>query len=562
MTTSASYKSIAADAQKRRNESLPQSYLLPPHYLKDLPRNVTAVATNARHFTTEELEIINSQAEDILIKVRERIWTAREVTEAFCKAATVAQQLTNCLTEILFSEAIDRAKYLDGYLARTGRTLGPFHGLPISLKDCFVTPPHPSSIGMASYANQSTAADDETLLVQILRDMGAVFYCKTNIPVAMMMIETINNVWGETCNPFHTGLSPGGSSGGESALLAMRGSPLGIGSDIGGSVRVPGAWCHLYSLKASAGRFPSWAIRSGIPGQEYIIAVNGPMARDLEALQLYCEHLLSENSAVWTKDPKCLPIPWRKNVIQPQSRRLRFGIIGNNDGLMTCHPPVERALHMTRKALERAGHEVIDWEPIHHPEVLEILMWGFGAFGSESILPQLEKTGEPIFNSMKMYREAAAKGENVLGSAKLREMNLKRNALQKAYLDRWQASATDAKGPIDGIIMAVSPWAAARLGVTQKLSYVGYTGLWNVLDLPSCTFPVMFADQKIDKERSAQTWKPLNERDGRVQADYDPIFYHGAPVSLQLIGRRLEEEKVLEMVEVVSQSLSNRSSLQ
>lgn len=108
-------------------------------------------------------------------------------------------------------------------------------------------------------------------------------------------------------------------------------------------------------------------------------------------------------------------------------------------------------------------------------------MWGFGAFGSESILPQLEKTGEPIFNSMKMYREAAAKGENVLGSAKLREMNLKRNALQKAYLDRWQASATDAKGPIDGIIMAVSPWAAARLGVTQKLSYVGYTGLWNVL---------------------------------------------------------------------------------
>ncbi|KAL9032827.1 MAG: hypothetical protein Q9214_007793, partial [Letrouitia sp. 1 TL-2023] len=89
--------SIAADAQKRRNESLPQSYLLPPHHLKVLPRNVTAVATNARHFTTEELEIINSQAEDILIKVRERIWTALEVTEAFCKAATVAQQLVRPL---------------------------------------------------------------------------------------------------------------------------------------------------------------------------------------------------------------------------------------------------------------------------------------------------------------------------------------------------------------------------------------------------------------------------------------------------------------------------------
>lgn len=103
MTTSADYKSIAADAQKRRNESLPQSYLLPPYHLKDLPRNVTAVATNARHFTTEELEIINSQAEDILIKVRERIWTAREVTEAFCKAATVAQQLVSGFIERLWS---------------------------------------------------------------------------------------------------------------------------------------------------------------------------------------------------------------------------------------------------------------------------------------------------------------------------------------------------------------------------------------------------------------------------------------------------------------------------
>ncbi|KAL8740272.1 MAG: hypothetical protein Q9190_007007 [Brigantiaea leucoxantha] len=139
----------------------------------------------------------------------------------------------------------------------------------------------------------------------------------------------------------------------------------------------------------------------------------------------------------------------------------------------------------------------------------------------------------------------------------MREMNLKRNALQKAYLDRWQASATDSKGPIDGIIMAVTPWAAARLGSTQKLPYVGYTGVWNVLglDLPSCTFPVTFANQNVDKARSAESWKPLNDQDEMIQRDYDPAFYDGAPVCLQLVGKRLEEEKVLEMVGVVAKCL-------
>ena len=76
-------------------------------------------------------------------------------------------------------------------------------------------------------------------------------------------------------------------------------------------------------------------------------------------------------------------------------------------------------------------------------------------------------------------------------------------------------------------------------------------------DLPGCTFPVTFADQKLDKARSVASWKPLNELDEKIQSDYDPTFYDKAPVSLQLLGRRLEEEKVLEMVEVVAKALGS-----
>jgi len=94
---------------------------------------------------------------------------------------------TNCVTEVLYPEAFERAKYLDEYLEQRGTTIGPLHGLPISLKDCFITAPHPSSIGMAAFANEPLGKD--SLIVTILRDLGAVFYVKTNVPTAMMMVR-------------------------------------------------------------------------------------------------------------------------------------------------------------------------------------------------------------------------------------------------------------------------------------------------------------------------------------------------------------------------------------
>jgi amidase len=259
----------------------------------------------------------------------------------------------------MFEEGLKRAKDLDQHLERTGTVVGPLHGLPISLKDNFMIPPQPSSIGMSIYANLPT--EKESVLVTMLRGLGAVFYVKTNVPTAMLMGETNNRVWGETRNPIHKKLTPGGSSGGEGALLAFRGSPLGVGTDIAGSIRFPSAFCHLYGLKPSFGRFSTWGGRPSIPGQDFIYAICGPMSASLASVKLFCESVLSEEAAAWNLDPKIIPMPWRTNVIQPRGRKLRFGILGNNDGLVTCHPPVERALKITREALEKAGHEVIDW---------------------------------------------------------------------------------------------------------------------------------------------------------------------------------------------------------
>ncbi|KAK5081931.1 hypothetical protein LTR70_008621 [Exophiala xenobiotica] len=546
------YKEVSAIARKRRAANISAHYQVPHTDVASLPNNLTDYALKSGYYDAHELEIIQSEAPAILQNIKTRKWTALEVAKAFCKASAFAQELTNCLTEVLYPEAMERAQYLDDYLARTGKPLGPLHGLPISLKDSFITSPHPSSIGMSAYANEATTKD--SVMVNILRGLGAVFYCKTNVPTAMMMAETNNNVWGECINPLHKKLSPGGSSGGEGALIAFKASPLGIGTDIGGSVRIPAAWCHQYGLKPSFGRFPVTGGKPSIPGQEFILAVNGPMSRSLEALKLYCAAVLSSEVAPWQFDHKSLPIPWRLNVIQPPGRKLRIGFIGPHDGLVHVQPPVQRALDTTQKTLEEAGHEIIPWPYELHEIIVKNLVASFFDLGGTAITEMLTPFEEPVFPAMQGYTVAAKAELNV---TQMRYKVMQRNELQQKYLEAWNATATSDKGPMDCIIMAVAPWAAPRLGATQKAMYVGYTGVCNFLDFCACTFPVTFADKDIDVARDSKSFHQLSEIDGRIQADYDAEFYHGAPVSLQLAGRRLEEEKVLEMVEIVADVLKH-----
>lgn len=120
---------------------------------------------------------------------------------------------------------------MDAQLKKTGKTVGPFHGLPISIKDNFNIIGTDSTIGFASLVNDP--ATYNSTLIDLLLDAGAVLYVKTNVPTAMMIAESVNNVFGRTVNPRNRKLTSGGSSGGESALIAFGGSRLGVGTDIG-----------------------------------------------------------------------------------------------------------------------------------------------------------------------------------------------------------------------------------------------------------------------------------------------------------------------------------------
>ncbi|KAI5956876.1 hypothetical protein KGF54_000494 [Candida jiufengensis] len=486
-----------------------------------------------------ELEITNSTAIEITQNIKNQKWTSLQVTLAFCHRASIAHQLCNNLTEIFFDEAIQTAKNLDQYqLDNNGGTIGPFHGLPISLKDNFNIKGQSTTLGMVNFCFNPPKFEQDSVLVSLLRDLGAVLYVKTNVPVAMMMPETTNHIWGTTLNPMNKLLSAGGSSGGEASLIKLKGSPLGIGSDIGGSIRIPSSFQNLYSLKPSFGRFPTFGSRSGLPGLESVNSVNGPISNNLRDLKFYCESIL--NSEPWNYDPKVVELPWR-NVELPKKLNIAVLI---DDGHIKPTPPIRRGMDIVISKLKSQGHDIIEWEPINHYRLSTLITEFFTSDGGKHVLKETLKVGEPLFPYMENYGNS----KNIQVS-KLWKLQDERSILVKQVLDNWLSTSTKTQNgkPIDAIIMPVTPFAGNP--IDKFYNYVGYTSPFNLCDFATGTFPVTRVDSSIDLPDAPRQY--YNEIDCKISNDYNPEESHGGGVSLQLICRRFQEEKVLEILEVL-----------
>ncbi|KAF2017663.1 acetamidase [Aaosphaeria arxii CBS 175.79] len=533
------WQEIAQSKQERTISAIPSEWIIPNNLKpQDSHLDVTSFPRESGWFTQEELDITESDATSILANIKSKSWSAEAVTRAFCKRAAAAHQLTNCLTEIFFTDAIRAAKSLDEHYSKTGQVTGPLHGLPISLKDNFNVAGHDSTVGFTSLVNKPLPYN--STLVDLLEKAGAVRYCKTNVPTAMMIAESVNNTFGRTVNPQNRNLTSGGSSGGESALIAFKGSPLGVGTDIGGSLRIPAACTGIFTLRPSFGRFTTQRCTSGLAGQEAVNSVNGPMARTLDDMILFAKTVV--DAQPWLVDPKCLPIPWR--TVEPKPK-LKIAVLWH-DGIVAPTPPVARALRETVDKLKQAGHEIVEWQPNLHPKALDLLKRMFIADGGKSVKALLAPTGEPIRPEMAMYETAEE-----LGTFGMWKLHLERSDLQRQYLEQW--TSYDA---LDAILCPTTPYATVKHG---DFKYVGYTGVYNVVDYSAVSFPCnVTADQ--EKDQSAVQDQPLSDLDKETRQDYQPALVHGMPVSLQLVARRLEEEKLLAMTKTVLQAIHGNDS--
>lgn len=255
----APWKRKAAVKREAEASKIPLEWRLAPEYLTGHEKsdiNVMDVPAKCGLLSSAELEITERYSAVSLAKaVQSGAVSAAAVAQAFCKRAAIAQQLTNCLTETFFEDAMKRGQYLDDYLKEHGRPVGPLHGVPVSLKDMINYRGVASTLGLISYLDRPVA-EQNAPLTDILLELGAILYCKTNIPQTMMSADSDNNVFGKVLNPHRLSLGAGGSSGGEGALIALRGSILGVGTDIGGSIRIPALCCGTYGFKPSVARIP------------------------------------------------------------------------------------------------------------------------------------------------------------------------------------------------------------------------------------------------------------------------------------------------------------------
>lgn len=217
----------------------------------------------------------------------------------------------------------------------------------------------------------------ESELVKELRAAGAILYCKTSVPHSLMTGETVNNIIGYTTNPKNRNLTCGGSSGGEGALIGLHGSPVGFGTDIGGSVRIPAAFNGLYGIRTSAGRLPYGGMANSMDGQNSILSVVGPMSHSVASLRLVMRACLGQQP--WLHDPLCLELPWRSDQereiqdILDAEQPLAFGVM-LHDGSVAPHPPVRRAVKMVQQTIEKLGHHTMIWTPPSHKRGVDIVV--------------------------------------------------------------------------------------------------------------------------------------------------------------------------------------------
>ena len=246
-------------------------------------------------------EITDSTATQIAEAIRGRRLSSKDAVRAFLSRIDDVNAKLNAIVVLCRRSALEEARRADEAVER-GEKLGPLHGVPITIKDAYEMSGVVSTGG--TLGRKDFVPDRDATVVARLRQAGAIVLGKTNLPEISMGFESSNLVYGRAKNPYDTGRTPGGSSGGEAAIIAAGGSPLGVGSDAGGSIRWPAHCCGIAGLKPTTGRIPRTGHWPPFGGVFSLVTQPGPMARSVRDLALALPILAGPDG----QDPTVVPI--------------------------------------------------------------------------------------------------------------------------------------------------------------------------------------------------------------------------------------------------------------
>ncbi|KAL9077583.1 MAG: hypothetical protein Q9157_003307 [Trypethelium eluteriae] len=528
--SSRTWQEIALDVQKYRDKTIDE--VSPP--ISDVPTHLPLNVTNVPKdlLTSTEISITETPPEELLIAIEKRQYSCKEVTNAFLRRAGLAQKLVNCITELLPKQALARAEELDRYLVDNGKPIGPLHGLPISAKE------HIGVKGLSAHGAFVSWADrvneDDAHVLKILHEAGCVVFARTTEPQSLMHLETASNLYGVTLNPFNTALTPGGSSGGEGALLGLRGTCLGLGTDIGGSIRSPAANNGVWTLRPSTCRIPVSGVAVPMKGMEQILPILGPLSTSLEGIKLFMKTVIAAR-------------PWLED--QDGRTRLKIGVLWS-DGVVKPQPPTTRALKEVTGSLKAVDEvELVEWLPWKHDYAWDVTTALYFCDGGKDEKEIIDASGEPWLPlSNFIIKEQPHVEYRDVDS--IWKWTAEREKYRAEYNKLWN------EREVDVILCPAGPGPAPPLNCSR---YWGYTSQWNLLDYPALVFPVGQVDPGVDVQE--KNFVALNDKDQYNHDLYEPEKFRDAPISLQLVGRRYEDEKVCRPKQHLDASIQSQPSL-
>ncbi|XP_078527814.1 vitamin D3 hydroxylase-associated protein-like isoform X2 [Lissotriton helveticus] len=530
------------EAQKKREESL--------RHMED------AVLTFEQQNGKINMDVIVSMSlVELAATLQEGSVTPDTALYAYIRKALEVHKQVNCLTEFLPECELQLKE------VKKERAKGLLYGVPVSIKEHYGYKGHDSNCGLAGYLNIPELQD--SVIVQVLKKQGAIPFVKTNASQSMFNFECSNPINGQTVNPRDHKKTPGGSTGGEGALIGGGGSILGFGSDIAGSIRVPSSFCGLCGLKPTLARLSVKGIGSPVYGLSSVQLMIGPMARDVDSLVLCMQALLCED--MFHLDNTVPPIPFNEKLYS-NSTPLRVGYY-DTDGYTMPVPCMRRAVLETKKLLQQAGHEIIQCTPPRVDYMAnELFIKGIFADGGSTLLDAFE--GDIIDTNLKsqisvyklprwtkkvlsfilkpLFPRIANELNALCGVRSAKELWAQHAAIQayrEEFMDEWKKLNLD-------VLLCPAMGPALNIGVLGKMFDASTTThLYNLLNFPAGVVPVTVVTE--DDEEQLKQYK------GHYNDHWDNLLKEGArggvglPVAVQCVALPWQEELCLRLMKEV-----------
>ncbi|AGP34975.1 hypothetical protein BE04_31050 [Sorangium cellulosum] len=488
--------------------------------------------------------------------------SSEEVTRAHLARIEALDPRLRAFTQVLHDEALAAARGLDDE-RRRGEIRGPLHGLPITVKESLDMAGMASTLGVASRRGHRAAGDAG--VTALLRRAGAVILGRTNVSQLLLYNEARNPLFGQTANPWSLDHSPGGSSGGEAAAIAAGMSPLGIGTDIGGSIRVPAHCCGIAGMKPTLDRWTNLGSNTALLGQEAIRSQVGPMARSARDLALVMAEL--DPATMAALDVRVPPFPFTEPA-SVEVARLRVGFYCD-DGLVPSSTAVARAVVKAASALRARGATVVPFTPPGIPDAVYGYFAALSADGGATAMSLLRGDAADVDVSLRSLRamaslpsfarRAAARVAGIAGERRLQRLLEVTGPKSVAELWRVTHALREARAAIASAMRAESldlllcpPYATPALPHTASRDFVlagSAAMLWNLAQFPAGVVPVTRV--RAGEARRERPRDRLEKRAAEVDAKSE-----GLPVGVQVVGLPFSDHVVLAAMITIEDELA------